>query len=257
MFFFSLMMISLLLPTALHSLSLETFIRDMYLQQKSDSQLKSDYLTLHKSELSVSQAVALEYYMARAYQSFDQVSVAVNHNQRMKEGKFLSLMDFYSAREQAVIHYEKGFALLEPLSEKDMEPELLALKADIISQLCLLKSLGYTMVKGPKVKKLARRVLQKDSGNIRAQMLIASARIYPPGVYGGDAKEGIEILDSIQSGDHLSEEERYNISLGYAYCYARLNNQSKSEEYLGEALSIFPSNVFALAVQQMVSRGTF
>ena len=248
----------------LFSLSLDQFIQAVYLQEKDDDGLFKLYNEVKPTLQSSYDKALLDYYMARAYQSFDSVDVAINHNKSMRKGRFVSLFDFYSARKEAIKFYEMALATIEgqlaSYSKKsnltNSYSDLVALKSDCISQLCLLKSLSYTVGNGLSVARLAKEALSINDKNIRAKMLIASSKIYPPKIYGGDPNGGIELLNQISS-DVKNDEDLFNLYSGYGYCYARLENKEKALSYIQKALDIYPTNVFVCALKKMVEEDSF
>lgn len=244
---------------SLSGISLEEFKDQVYLQEKTDDQLYESYLKLQAELKTDAEKIELEYYMARAFQAFDSVEVCTAHNQAMKKGRFLSLFDFYNRRGEAVLHYEKGLALIEPLEKQEggLPVSYFCLKTDMISQLCLLKSLGYILANGLSIGKNANKVLAVDPNNVRAQLLIASAKVYPPKIYGGDPNQGIFLLEEALKVPSLTKEECFNIYSGLGYCYARLAEKEPALQWLDKALAIYPTNIFALSVKKMVEEGTF
>lgn len=230
---------------------LSSFIDSVYLQEKNDSELRADYELLLPTLTEPYQIATLHYYMARAYQSFDTVEICLDHNRAMRKGKFISLFDFYSERENSVLFYEMALEMVE--SQVVNEAKWIALKADVISQLCLLKSLGYTMGNGLKVEKFAREALKLDPIDVVAQLLIASSKIYPPPIYFGSPKKALSLLDNLQLPDEITNENKFNIALGYGYTYGRLGRIKEALAQIDVALAVYPTNYFALAVRQMIA----
>lgn len=261
--FFSLIF-SFVVINKISAVSLNEFIKEVYLQQKDDSQLYELYLAV-KPNLKTNYDIALlNYYMARAYQSFDTIAVATAHNKAMRKGRFISLFDFYSARKEAIDYYELSLEFIKKeldsytkdVAKDENYAQFLALKADSISQLCLLKSLSYTVGNGLSVARFAKEVLSIIPNDNRAKMLIASSKIYPPKIYGGDPQDGIKLLNEISLTD-IGDEERFNIYSGYGYCYARLGQKTNALSYIQKALDIYPTNIFLLALKKMVQEDSF
>lgn len=248
--------ILLVVVAPLSALSLDSFILDMFLQIKTDQEMFVQYQELKPQLSELSDKVALEYYMGRVFQSFDTVEVVLAHNTEMRKGKFIALFGFYAMRDEAITHYENGLALIDDYKDKELSPDLLALKADTISQLCLLKSLGYTMFNGLSIEKLAKQILKRDPNNFRALLLISASSVYPPPVYGGDPKKGIEIISSyLVNPVEKDDEILYNLNLSLAYCYNLQKEFDMALFYIDKALAIYPTNIYANAIKQIIILG--
>ncbi len=225
------------------------FADAVYLQEKNDSELRAEYDLLLPTLTDPYQIALAHYYMARAYQSFDTVEICIEHNRDMREGKFVSLFSFYNERKNAIKFYERALKIVE---QQDETANWLALKADSISQLCLLKSVGYTMFNGLKVEKFSKETLKLDPKNATAQFLIASAKIYPPKVYFGNPPKALELLNAIQLPESPTKPVLFDFALGYAYTYARLGQKNEALLKIKEALAFYPTNCFANAVSIMI-----
>lgn len=249
----------LFLASSIFSISLDDFKEEVYLQRKTDDELYQYYLTLKEDLKTDLEKIELEYYMARAFQSFDTVEICTLHNQAMKRGQFLSLFDYYHRRKEAVNHYERGLSYIALLEARDgkISLDLFCLKTDMISQLCLLKNLSYLLMNGLSVGKNAKEVLAVDPKNVRAKLLIASAKVYPPSIYGGDPKMGISLLEEVLQFGKPTKGELFDIYSGLGYCYARLEEKDLAFQWLDKALSLYPTNIFVSSVKKMVEEGRF
>lgn len=256
---------------------LERFIDNMYLQVKADEEMHADYLILlsqlEKEILEVDgdylldylylEMIMLEYYMGRVYQSFDSIDIIIAHNRTMRSGELLSLSESYTEREATLWHHERAFSLLEELEEirtvddKKFQAELLALEAEILNQLCLFKSLAFTLRYYPAIGRIAKKALKVDPKNVRGELLLLATKVYSPKVYGGNPTVALEALKEIDLSANIRREDLYNILLSFAYCYLREGQVSLAMKYLDKSLAIYPTNLFSLAMKQLGEAGEF
>lgn len=260
---------------------LEEFINQMYLQQKSDSQMAEDYsqlvsefnqewVQIKESATSEEKAkflirlASLEYYMGRVYQSIDSVQTEINKNAALRAGRLKSLIDFHTSRESIVKHHEAALAhiqKIQDLQESEIPNEILAetyaLKSEVLNQLCLFKSIDYSIKNFSYVDRYARKALELNPYNIRAFLMVVSAWIYCPPIYGGKPAKALEQMDKFNWPENLRSEDRYNYLLSKAYCYMRLKDETKATDFLTKALSIYPTNAFSNAMKTIMEQGGF
>lgn len=260
------------------SSDIEAFIDQMYLQKKSDAQMKDLYnqllpAYLHKLKDAkdvksqgavLLELVALEYYMGRAFQSFDTTKRVIDHNAAIRAGKLLSLVEFYTARTDAVKHYERATGYLSQINkldldnfEKEFVSEFYAIKAEIINQLCFLKTVDYSLLHFPQIGKFARRALKFNPQNWRALQILWATEIYSVPAYGGNPQKAIVALEKIDLNQAPRKEDKYNILLGRAYCYMRLQENEKAEDFLNRCLKFYPTCTFPLAMKEILAKGGF
>lgn len=260
------------------SADIESFIDQMYLQKKSDDQMKElynqllpAYLNKLKEAKEVSsqgavllELVALEYYMGRAFQSFDTIKRTIEHNEAIRAGKLLSLVEFYTARSDTVKHYDRANGYLNQINklsldlfDKNFVAEFFAIKSEIINQLCFLKSVDYSLLNFPQIGKFAKRALKYNPNNLRAMQILWATEIYSIPTYGGNPQKAILSLEKIDLNQVPRTEDKYNILLGRAYCYMRLQQNQKAQECLERCLKYYPTCIFPQAMKEILAAGGF
>ena len=147
--------------------------------------------------------------------------------------------------EQADEHYESGLETVESALEERRTSELLRLQSDTISQLCLVRGLGYTILNGPRVGPLAQEALELDPDNGKAIIILASAKVYPPPIFGGNPTEGIRLMREALEKPNIDKDDRFNILSGIGVALGKLNRESEARRYLRRALDLYPENEFA------------
>lgn len=120
--------------------------------------------------------------------------------------------------------------------------------SDIIGHLCLVKSFGYLLRHGPKVKRFANKALELDPLNGKAQIILASSRIYPPIAFGGDPETGIERMKKALAMPDIARDDLFNIYLGIGVGYTKLNEPQEASIWIKKALEVYPGNKYALEV---------
>lgn len=254
--------------------NLEPFINSVY-NQDPLPQVETAYARLleHLSKSAVDtyrswyQGVALHYYMARAYQFFPTVETCIAYNERVRQGQFLGLDRYYDRREAALLLHEKAFAALQQLKERFSDAyeaadaafsaEMKAMEAEIITQLCLFKSVRYSITHFPKIGLLCKAALKKDGTNPRALLLSLSTPVYSVSAYGGDAQKGLAELNQIDPSLIVRREDEYNYHLSYGYAYMKLGELDKATESITAAAAFYPNAVFPKAMLQIIKEGGF
>lgn len=162
----------------------------------------------------------VEYMIARGYQAWDD-------------------------KGRAISHYEEGLAALEALAPERVTSESWRMTSECISQLCLLKPVGFVVANGPKVSTYAERALAMDPKNAAAQVIIAASKIYPPALLGGNPKRGIDLMQAALSMGTAERDDLFNIYSGIGLAYGKLKNAGEARRWLAMALELYPGNVYA------------
>lgn len=161
----------------------------------------------------------LEYMMARAWH-------AAGNNDRAGE------------------HYDRALAAVEQSLGLRRSSEGLRLQSETISQLCLVRGLGYTILNGPRVAPLANEALELNPDNGKAIVILASARVYPPAIFGGNPREGIRLMEEALTKPDIETDDRFNIYSGIGIAYDKLGDRARALRYLERARAIYPGNGF-------------
>jgi tetratricopeptide (TPR) repeat protein len=150
-------------------------------------------------------------------------------------------------KSRSVEHYESGLASLEALEPDRVSSESWRMTSECISQLCLLKGVGYIVAYGPKVAAYAEKALALNPKNAAAKVIIAASKVYPPPMFGGNPKRGIELMKEALSLGTAERDDLFNIYSGIGLAYGKLKDTEQSRRWLGMALELYPGNVFARA----------
>jgi tetratricopeptide (TPR) repeat protein len=118
------------------------------------------------------------------------------------------------------------------------------LLSEAISNLCLIKGTGYALTNGLAVVRHARKALELDPHNSKAVIILAEAKIYPPKIFGGDPREGVELMKEALKVPELDKEDRFNIYSGIGVAYGKLEDYANARLYLRRALTLFPRNIY-------------
>ncbi len=162
----------------------------------------------------------IEYLMGRAWQAVEQ-------------------------NDQADGHYTAGLEIIESALEAQRTSELLRLQSDTISQLCLVRGLGYTIINGPRVGPLAQEAIELDPDNGKAIIILASAKVYPPPIFGGNPSEGVRLMREALEKPNIEKDDRFNILSGIGVALGKLSRDAEARRYLRRALELYPLNSFA------------
>ncbi len=203
----------------------------------------------------------LEWFMARNYILFDDPQTMIKHYKDTKTGRFTILKKYYKNSELIIKYDESSLKRVNKLIEKKYESSnVLLLKSALYGDLCLVKNLKFLIIYGPKVDKITSKVLKTEPRNLTAIMNKAAVKIYSPKIWGGDHQKGIEILNKIITDSNFKNEPKQlqlAVYTGYAMSYGNLQEYEKAQKYCNLALKIFPNNIYALGVQELIKTKSF
>lgn len=145
----------------------------------------------------------------------------------------------------AEVHFEKCMELVKKALEIGEFSEGYRLLSDTIGNFCLVKNKGYVIANGLKVVKYAIKALKLNPQNAKAMILLASAEIYSPSIFGGKPQKGIQIMQEALEMPDLDKEDLFNIFSGIGIAYSRLKKYDKAKLYLARSLELFPDNFYA------------
>ncbi|QEN08733.1 hypothetical protein EXM22_12305 [Oceanispirochaeta crateris] len=225
-------------------------VREYYEDKKSD--LNS--LALNTSEFYYYNSM-IDYWMARAYQSFDDTQTVVDHHVLVRNGKYLKLRDFYTAPEEAIYFYEKSLDYINEYLE--LNPDSLGYQqySEIQGELILLKPVSYVLAHGLSVKRTLKKSLKLDPGNVKALIADGASDIYTPKKYGGDYIAGIEVLKRALTMGSADREDLFNIYTHIAYGLVSNERHSEALTWLEKAEEIYPGNMYLSGLMKVAKEG--
>jgi tetratricopeptide (TPR) repeat protein len=160
------------------------------------------------------------------------------------------LARFYSVggdKKKAAEHGERGLALIEQALMEGSFSDGWRMKGELLGQLCLLKGLRFLLANGTKPEEYAQEALRMDPGNAAAQVLVASRKIYPPSLFGGNPRLGLRLMQKALAMRPDHPEDLFDIYSGLGQACRKLRDFSAARRWFGEALELFPGNAFVRA----------
>ncbi|MBF9018716.1 MULTISPECIES: hypothetical protein [unclassified Oceanispirochaeta] len=229
-------------------------MEDVFQQKLSDGEIKARYegyseeleslsASLSKSEYFYHKSL-LEYWMGRAYQSFNDTETVINHHQDVLDGHYLKLKRHYSAIEQTVHHYDLSLQAIEAYLEIEKDSEGLRQYSEVQGQMILLRPPGYALKNGLSVKRTLKKSLKLNPDNIKSKIMEGASDIYTPAVYGGNIDKGIEKLEELILLPGCDREDIFNIYTGIAYGLIVSDRNSEAGPWLSKAKDIYPHNIY-------------
>jgi tetratricopeptide (TPR) repeat protein len=166
----------------------------------------------------------------------------------------------HNRKNEAASHFEKGIKLAEEAlaqsggAAASVKSEAHEMIASNIGHLCMLKSTAWVMANGLKVEENAKKALQFDSRNARAQYMISSRWAFGPGIF-GDPKRGIAELEKMLNGQMDMEKDSYfNAYAALGYAHMRLNRNQEALSWVQKSLALYPTSKFALDLQSEIQQ---
>jgi tetratricopeptide (TPR) repeat protein len=162
-------------------------------------------------------ASRLEYMMGRAFQAWDR-------------------------KEEAAAHYERGLAHTEAAMAGGAFSEGWRMTSEHVSQLCLVKDLGYLLANGRKVTEYAEKAVALDPANVGARIILAAGKIYAPVVVGGNPRVGLAMMREILDLAPGEKDDLFNIYSGIGLACAKLGRRREARQWYEKALGLYPNN---------------
>jgi len=163
----------------------------------------------------------LEYMLGRAYQGHKDKRQAAEHYQAGLD---------YARRALGLGEFSEGWRMM----------------AENQGQLCLVKEMGYLLANGPRGPQYAQKALKLDPLNIAAQIYLASAKVYPPPIAGGNPARGIELYRRALALEPTEKDDLFNIYSGIGVGLGKLSRNAEAADWLRKALELYPNNTYAL-----------
>jgi len=148
---------------------------------------------------------------------------------------------------EAVIHYEAGLACIDRILSGEEDSESWRMRSELLGHLCLLKDLVFLLKNGRKVVGYAEKALELNPQNAKAQIIIASSKVYPPSVFGGNPQIGLELMRKALAIGTSERDDLFNIYSGIGLAYSKLRSKEQAKRWLEKALELYPGNSFVRA----------
>ena len=160
-------------------------------------------------------------------------------------------------KKQAVPWFEQAVSAARAVIDIAGEtPTSLIVLAEPLSELSILKDLGFLLANGPKIGQYASKVLESDPHNIKALLLKASAFAYPPPIWGGNYKKALEMYaDIVQLCEGgVQRDVLFDLRVGIATAYANLKLSEHAAWWFRAALMLYPQNNYAKSELEKLSQ---
>lgn len=181
-------------------------------------------------------------------------------------GRLVSLaqMEYYVARswnesgdkKKAIPHFEAAVEYARLSMESGEHPAGLMALTKPLSELCLLKDMGFLIANGPKISQNAKKILAMEPGHAGATITLSAAKAYPPAIFGGKPREAIEELSAYlaANGSSLAKDELFDIRMCIGTAAAKLGRKAEARAWFTAALELYPHNVQALRERDRASQ---
>ena len=122
------------------------------------------------------------------------------------------------------------------------------LEAEARAELMLFKGVGVIIKNGPLVQELAEKTLEIDPMNPEALVIYAQGRINAPRLFGGNRKEGIQVLEDLWSrrpggrgAPEMTIPQAYRVAVSLGDTMAESDSE-EAEQYFRSALILAPGS---------------
>jgi len=118
-----------------------------------------------------------------------------------------------------------------------------------LSELCLIKDIGFLIANGPKISQYADKILVMKPGHIGATLTLAASKAYPPPLFGGNPQEAIEKIATLilNHAEGFEKDELFDVRVCIGTANARLDRKTEARFWFMAALELYPHNAYPTA----------
>jgi tetratricopeptide (TPR) repeat protein len=151
---------------------------------------------------------------------------------------------------EAAARYAEGMNWAEKAVKEQPSAEAWRMRAENLSQSCVVRSAAYAMANGLDVAKWANNALALNKRNAAAQHLIAARWVYAPSPF-NNYRKGIEMMTAILSESDPEKDDLFNIYSAIGYAYIQQKKYAEARPWLIKSLEVYPSNKY---IQSLLSK---
>jgi tetratricopeptide (TPR) repeat protein len=154
-------------------------------------------------------------------------------------------------KKKAIAGFESAIAFARASMVPEEHADGIYALTKALSELCRLKDLAFLMANGPKISPNAKKVLAMQPGHIGAMVILASAKAYPPGIFGGNPREAIAMLEPMLMSHAAKgvlgaeKDDLFDIQTCLGTAYAKLGDSKAARMHFASALELYPRNIYA------------
>ncbi|MDR1836684.1 MAG: hypothetical protein LBQ89_03395 [Treponema sp.] len=146
-------------------------------------------------------------------------------------------------KDEAAARFSEGMIFAERALEIRPSAEAWVMRAENLSQSCVVRSVSFVMANGLNVEKWAKNALAIDSRNAAAQFLIAARWVYAPAPF-NNYRRGIDMLNAIQYEGRMEKDDMFNVYSSIGYTYMKQRNNVQARVWFLRSLEIYPTNKY-------------
>ena len=155
---------------------------------------------------------------------------------------------------EATVHYESCLAWARASLQLGADSEGYRMMAEAVSQMCLTRGPAYLLANGRSVLRYADESIALDENSGGARIILAAAKIYPPALFGGDPRRGMEILKLSMGMPDIEKDDLFNIYCGMGVACSRLRLAEEAASWLERARGLYPGNRFVSSEYERLRR---
>ena len=149
-------------------------------------------------------------------------------------------------RKKAIPRFEAAIQAGQRSMASGEHPAGIMAVTKALSELCIIKDVGYLIANGPKIAQNANKILAVKPGHIGATLAIAGSKAYPPAVFGGNPLEAVNLVTSLilNHREGFEKDELFDTRVCIATALAKLNRKTEARAWFNAALELYPHNAY-------------
>ncbi len=150
-------------------------------------------------------------------------------------------------KEKAIERFEAAYSYAKACMAETESPSSIMVLVKPLSELCLLKGLGFLVSNGPLISKYAEKILSIEPGHSGAVIVLASSKAYPPGIFGGNPSQAIAMLEALIAShpEGFEKDELFDIRTCMATALSKQGDKANAALWFRAALELYSANRYA------------
>lgn len=149
-------------------------------------------------------------------------------------------------KKKAIPHFEAAIEAGQLSMAAGEHPTGLMAVTKALSELCIIKDVGFLIANGPKISQNANKILAMKPGHIGATLALAGSKAYPPSIFGGDPQGAVVMITALilNHKEGFEKDELFDTRVCIGTADAKLGRKAEARFWFMAALELYPHNAY-------------